>query len=256
MNLIPRWSATVVLIALVASVPIAACGVSGSAGAGSKPAAAAGLTASARCAAGARTLSAAGDVLYPEVGNGGYTSVHTATHTVYDAATNRFLPGNHVELTDRATQCLSSLSLDFERFEPGHPRGSPDMQVQSVSIDGTPASFRFVQPTDPDDPKGPGDPDSRARGPRHGQSPTRTPPVRRPVGLSGHVISVVEGCCGRPPTSSADSERADGIDPVAIAAACPGRSGFVTRRQLYVATGYSPGTRTVTEWSPICTTYE
>lgn len=115
-----------------------------------------------RCAAGARTLSAPGDVLYPEVGNGGYTSVHTATHTVYDAATNRFLPGNHVDLADRATQCLSSLSLDFERMEPGRPQGGPDMQVQSVTIDGAPASFRFAQPTYPGDPRGPEDPDPRA----------------------------------------------------------------------------------------------
>jgi hypothetical protein len=84
----------------------------------------------ARCAAGARTLSAPGDVLYPELGNGGYTSVHTATHMVYDAVTNRFLAGNHVDLTDRATQCLSSLSVDFEPFEPGHPKGGPDMQVR------------------------------------------------------------------------------------------------------------------------------
>jgi len=120
------------------------------------------MTAHARCAAGALTLSGPGDVLYPEVGNGGYTSVHTATHTVYDAATNRFLPGNHVDLTDRATQCLPSLSLDFERFEPRHPKGSPAMQVQSVSIDGAPASFRFAQPTYPGDPKGPDDPDPRA----------------------------------------------------------------------------------------------
>jgi hypothetical protein len=101
-------------------------------------------------------------VLYPEVGNGGYTSVHTATHTVYDAVTNRFLAGNHVDLTDRATQCLSSLSVDFERFEPGHPQGGPDMQVQSVRVDGAPASFRFAQPTYPGDPKGPDDADPRA----------------------------------------------------------------------------------------------
>jgi hypothetical protein len=88
--------------------------------------------------------------------------VHTATQTVYDAAANRFLPGNHVDLTDRAIQCLSSLTLDFERFEPGHPKGSPDMQVQSVTIDGARASFRFAQPTYPGDPEGPGDPDPRA----------------------------------------------------------------------------------------------
>jgi hypothetical protein len=162
MNLISRRPATAVLIALVAPVAIAACGGSSSAGSGSTSATGAGPGPGTRCAAGARTLSAPGDVLYPGVGNGGYTSVHTATHTVYDAAANRFLPGNHVDLTDRATQCLSSLSLDFERFEPGHPEGSPGMQVQSVSIDGVPASFRFAQPTYPGDPKGPDDPDPRA----------------------------------------------------------------------------------------------
>jgi len=115
----------VVLIALVASVTIAACDGSSSTGSGSPSSSEGGPTANARCTAGARTLSAPGDVLYPEVGNGGYTSVHTATHTVYDAAANRFLPGNQVDLTDRATQCLSSLSLDFERFEPGCPKGGP-----------------------------------------------------------------------------------------------------------------------------------
>jgi hypothetical protein len=161
MKLAHQRPATAGLIALVASVTIAACGGSSSAGSGGTSTTEAGLTADARCAAGARTLSAPGDVLYPEVGNGGYTSVHTATHTVYDAATNRFLPGNHVDLTDRAAQCLSSLSLDFQRFEPGHPKGTPDMQVQSVSIDSAPASFRFVQPTYPGDPKGPNDPDPR-----------------------------------------------------------------------------------------------
>ena len=32
----------------------------------------------------------------PETGNGGYGSLHTDVHMVYDAAANRFLPGNHV----------------------------------------------------------------------------------------------------------------------------------------------------------------
>jgi hypothetical protein len=162
MNLTPRRPATAVLIALVASVTIAACDGSGATGSGSSSTSEAGPRANVRCTAGARTLSAPGDVLYPEVGNGGYTSVHTATHTVYDAAANRFLPGNHVDLTDRAAQCLSSLSLDFERFEPGHPKGGPDLQVQSVTIDGARASFRFAQPAYPGDPKGPDDRDPRA----------------------------------------------------------------------------------------------
>src|SRR5690242_2700513 len=108
-----RPAGAVPIALLVASVAIAACGGSSSARSGRSTRAAAGRRADARCAAGARTLAAPGDVLYPEVGNGGYTSVHTATHTVYDAVTNRFLAGNRVDLTDRATQCLSSLSVDF-----------------------------------------------------------------------------------------------------------------------------------------------
>ena len=70
---------------------------------------------SATCRAGAHTLAPPGSHLYPDTGNGGYLSVHTLVHLVYDAAANRFLPGNRVMLTDRATQCLSSFSLDFER---------------------------------------------------------------------------------------------------------------------------------------------
>src|SRR6266481_2696155 len=65
------------------------------------------------CSDGAHTLSPPGAHVYPDTGNGGYTSVHTDVHMVYDAAANRFLPGNHVVLTDRATQCLTSFSLDF-----------------------------------------------------------------------------------------------------------------------------------------------
>ena len=70
------------------------------------------------CSAGAHTLSPPGAHVYPDTGNGGYTSVHTDVHLVYDGAANKFLPGNHVVLTDRATQCLTSFSLDFERSPP------------------------------------------------------------------------------------------------------------------------------------------
>src|SRR5262244_1858070 len=83
--------------------------------AGAAPASASLALASAVCSAGAHTLAPAGSRLYPETGNGGYISVHTLVHLVYNAATNRFLPGNKVVLTDRATQCLTSFSLDFER---------------------------------------------------------------------------------------------------------------------------------------------
>jgi hypothetical protein len=45
-----------------------------------------------RCFPGAHTLSHFGDRPYPDTGNGGYTSLHTDVHLVYDATTNMFLP--------------------------------------------------------------------------------------------------------------------------------------------------------------------
>ncbi len=113
------------------------------------------------CGPGVRTLAPPGSHLYPETGNGGYTSVHTLVHLVYDADANRLLPGTAVVLTDRATQCLTSFSLDFERRSANHSAG-PDLTVQSVTVDGVPARFRFVQPTYPGDPAGADDPDPAA----------------------------------------------------------------------------------------------
>jgi hypothetical protein len=99
--------------------------------------------------------------VYPETGNGGYRSLHTDVHLVYDAASNRFLAGNHVTLTDRATQCLTSFSLDLERRSVNASAG-PDLAVTSVTVNGRRAAFRFVQPTYPGDPRGQNDPDPRA----------------------------------------------------------------------------------------------
>ena len=113
------------------------------------------------CSAGAHTLAPPGSHVYPETGNGGYTSLHTLVHLVYDAKANRFLPGNRVELTDRATQCLTSFSLDFERHSINTTDG-PDMTVSSVSVNGRPARFRFVQPTYAGDPNGQDDPSPAA----------------------------------------------------------------------------------------------
>jgi hypothetical protein len=113
------------------------------------------------CSPGARTLSHPGDHLYPDMGNGGYVSLHTDVHLVYDARSNRFLHGNHVVLTDRATQCLSELSLDLERHNADTTLG-PDLTVQAVTVNGVAASYRFVQPTYPGDPNGPDDPDPLA----------------------------------------------------------------------------------------------
>ncbi|MBO0823716.1 MAG: hypothetical protein J2P27_07630 [Actinobacteria bacterium] len=113
------------------------------------------------CSAGAHTLAPAGSHVYPETGNGGYTSVHTDVHMVYDATTNMFLPGNNVALTDQATKCLTSFSLDFER-QSANTTDGPDMAVQSVTVNGAPATFTFVQPTYPGDPNGQNDPDPLA----------------------------------------------------------------------------------------------
>jgi len=117
------------------------------------------------CSPGAHTLAQPGNWVYPEIGNGGYASVHTDVHLNYDALTNRLLPGTHVDLQQRSTQCLSTFSLDLDTHnsiadtaaEPG-----PDLAVQSIAIDGQPASFAFVQPTYPGDPNGQDDPDPLA----------------------------------------------------------------------------------------------
>jgi hypothetical protein len=132
-------------------------------------------SAGARCSPGAHTLAPPGSRLYPETGNGGYMSLHTLVHLVYDSGANRFLRGNHVVLTDRATKCLTSFSLDFERRS-GNTQAGPDMTVVSVRVNGRPARFRFVQPTYPGDPNGQNDPDPAA----HEASQTN------PVGGPGH----------------------------------------------------------------------
>src|SRR5215469_9548832 len=136
------------------------------------------------CSAGAYTLAPPGSHLYPDTGNGGYTSLHTLVHLVYDATANRFLPGNGVTLTDRATQCLTSFSLDFER-KSKNTRAGPDMTVRSVAVNGRPARFTFVQPTYPGDPHGQNDPSPAAHeasqtnpvgGPHHNPLPPACSP--------------------------------------------------------------------------------
>jgi hypothetical protein len=116
---------------------------------------------SGECSPGAHTLASYGSRLYPETGNGGYESVHTSVHMLYDAGTNTFLPGNNVALTDKATQCLTSFSLDFERTSANASDG-PDMSVSSVKVNGRPAMFTFAQPTYPGDRRGSDDPNPLA----------------------------------------------------------------------------------------------
>jgi Peptidase family M1 domain len=139
--------------ALVTSSAALALAALGLAAPGIATASTASPTGPGHCSAGAHTLSRPGSRMYPETGNGGYTSLHTAVHLVYDARANRFLRGNHVVLTDRATQCLTSFGLDLERKSVNAAAG-PDLTVASVTVNGRPASFRFVQPTYPGDPRG------------------------------------------------------------------------------------------------------
>jgi hypothetical protein len=129
-------------------------------------------------------LASPGSLLYPETGNGGYSSLHTLVHLVYNATTNTFLPGNRVALTERATQCLTSFSLDFERTSANTSAG-PDMTVSSVTVNGVPARFGFVQPTYPGDPNGQNDPNPAAHeasesnpvgGPNHNPLPPACTP--------------------------------------------------------------------------------
>jgi hypothetical protein len=141
-------------IGLVLVLAGAGCGLQGPAGTGA-------AHHRGQCSPGAHTLSAPGAHVYPETGNGGYRSLHTDVHLVYDAASNRFLTGNRVTLTDRATQCLTSFSLDLERRSVNASAG-PDLAVTSVTVNGRPAAFRFVRPTYPGDPHGQNDPDPRA----------------------------------------------------------------------------------------------
>jgi len=118
------------------------------------------------CSPGARThdtVTANMDKLYPQTGNGGYVSTHTDVFQVYDAVTNQLLPGNHVDLTQRATQCLSDFSLDFVLATPGNDAANgPNLTISSITVDGQPATWRFIAPAYPGDPNGPEDPDPLA----------------------------------------------------------------------------------------------
>jgi hypothetical protein len=163
------------------------------------------------CSPGAHSLAPVGSRMYPETGNGGYTSLHTDVHMVYDATTNLFLPGNNVALTDRATQCLTSLSLDFERQSADTTDG-PDMSVDSVTVNGTPATFAFVQPTYPGDPNGPNDPDPLA----HEAS------QNNPVGGPGNN-PLPPACSPELPDTSVGADSLDGTQ-------CPANKLVITPR--------------------------
>ena len=201
-------------------IPLAAGAVS-LAGAGLVPSAltssAVAATLSGRCSAGAHTLAAFGSRLYPETGNGGYQSVHTSVHMVYDTGTNTFLPGNNVALTDKATQCLTSFSLDFERASANSGAG-PDMSVGSVTVNGRPARFVFVQPAYPGDPNGPSDPNPLAHeasqtNPVGGPDSNPLPPPARPNSTARRAPTRLTARSARRTSSSSRPLRRSGTAP-------------------------------------------
>ena len=147
------------------------------------------------CGSGAHTLAQPGDRVYPDIGNGGYASVHSDVFINYDALTNLFLPGTHVDLQQRSTQCLSDFSLDFDRHNSltSTTAPGPDFTVQSVTVNGQPATFKFVQPTYPGDPNGQDDPD----------------PLAHRTGLTTPINAANPNPPACPPTSSA----AGGAEP-------------------------------------------
>ena len=111
------------------------------------------------CSSGAHSLSKFGDRVYPEMGNGGYTSLHTDVYLNYDAIANLFLPGTRADLQVRSTQCLSDLSFDFEQTNGHTADGSgPNMTVNSVEINGQPASVHVRAADVPGRPERPGRP--------------------------------------------------------------------------------------------------
>ena len=96
------------------------------------------------------------------MGNGGYESVHTDVYLNYDAIANLFLPGTHVDLRsgDAVPHRFQLRLRADERLD--RRRHGPNMTVSSVTVNGAPATFAFVQPTYPGDPNGQDDPDPLA----------------------------------------------------------------------------------------------
>ena len=156
--------------------------------------------AQAQCSPGARTLVKPGDRVWPELGNGGYQSIHSDVFINYDAVTNKFLPGTHVELTQKSTQCLSEFSLDFDRQSSisqhggraglghddpvDHDRRRPG-HVRAPSADATPAT-RTAR-TIPTRSRTPRRTPTRSRRPTRTRRRARRPATTRPSRASSAV---------------------------------------------------------------------
>ena len=152
-----------------------------------RPARAKAAQASDECAPGGWSLQPVGSRVYPEMGNTGYESLHSDVHLVYDAPSNLFLDGTHVDLKQRATQCLTSFSLDFERTNnvTSTTTPGPNLSVQEITINGVPATYTFKQPTYPGNPNGLDDPNPLAHAASNSNPVSATnpnPPACAPTG--------------------------------------------------------------------------
>ena len=103
------------------------------------------------CSAGGRTLAKPGSRLYPETGNTGYSSVHTDVNLIYDAPTNLFLPGTHVDLAaardavpDRVQPRLRAHERVHQHRRPGP---EPDRRSRSRSTASRRPSRSSSRPT-------------------------------------------------------------------------------------------------------------
>src|SRR5258708_38351043 len=67
------------------------------------------------CSAGAHTLAPAGSRLYPDTGNGGYTTPPTPGHAVHHATPNRVPPGNKGIPAAQATPGPADVRPPFRR---------------------------------------------------------------------------------------------------------------------------------------------
>ena len=156
------------------------------------------------CTPGARTLVQAGR---PRLARARQRRLPVAPHRrlhVYDAVTNKFLPGNHVDLTQQSTQCLSEFSLDFDRQNSISSTAAvpgPDMTIQSITIDGVPATFAHKQPTYPGDPNGPDDPDPLAHRASNTNPVSATNPNPPACAPTGNNAAAAERCRAARPSS-------------------------------------------------------
>ena len=110
------------------------------------------------CSSGAHSLSPFGAHVYPETGNGGYTSMHTDVFLDYDAESEPVSAGD-ARRPDRPRDAVPDRLQPRLRADVGERHGRPEHDRRSVLVNGQPASFTFVQPTYPGDPNGQNDPD-------------------------------------------------------------------------------------------------